>query len=271
MLTNLVRLIEGKHTPSILHSAMETRALIEPLSLVALAPLLSDCPRGDGHPVLVLPGFTASDKETYLLRRFLESLGYRVHGWNLGRNVGPMAGLEKRAVEKVRALEEEYGTRVSLVGWSLGGLFARYVAHQVPELVRTVITLGSPIAFRRDINVLSPALSVILDGIVAHNMADLIDDSSIQHWHRTPPVPTTAIYTRTDGAVHWQATRDPLDHEQAENIHVPGSHSGLTHNALVFSTVANRLAQPRDTWQPFRYQGAASIAYGLCAPFKAVI
>ena len=131
--------------PSRLLMLAEGRALWEAGATLALWPLLQLAPRGDGHPVLVLPGLVASDESTRLLRRYLRGRGYEVHGWGLGRNLGPRAGVEDAMIARIETLYDQSGGRkVSLVGWSLGGVYARLLANRMPERVRSVITLGSP-------------------------------------------------------------------------------------------------------------------------------
>ena len=262
-----MNVIKSDTTPSYLQTVSEIpRAMVESVSLGLMSPYLLNLPKGDGHPVIVIPGFTVSDSETYLLRQFLTSRNYKVHGLNMGRNVGPMAGIEKRLTQRVKNLSETYGEKVSLVGWSLGGLFARYVAHQASEHIRTVISLGSPIGVNREFQGTSPIIELLGKAVVSSNLIDIVDDESLHHWNRTPPVPTTAIYTKADGIVHWKIAIDPLDHEQTENIQVFGSHSGLTHNPLVFKLLANRLAQPEGQWQHFDYEGVAKIVNNIFRP-----
>ncbi|MEH6822655.1 MAG: alpha/beta hydrolase [Motiliproteus sp.] len=270
MIAKLWNLVGSDQGPRLVYTLMEARALVEPLSLGLMAPMISARPKGDGHPVLVLPGFTAGDGETYLLRQFLKSHNYRVYAWKMGRNVGPMVGLEKRISEKVRALADEHGTPVTLIGWSLGGLFARSVAHQMPELVRSVISLGSPLGVGRGGRDISPLITLLGSRVVASEFLAMIDDKSLSDWNHTPPVPTTAIYSQTDGAAHWGSTCDPLEHARSENVRVPGSHCGLTHNAFVYSVLADRLAQPEGDWQPFSYLGISSLYYRLFEPFKGI-
>ncbi|MBU2410210.1 MAG: alpha/beta hydrolase, partial [Gammaproteobacteria bacterium] len=130
--------------PSPLLLLAEGRALLEAGAAITLWPLLQMAPRGDGHSVLVLPGLVASDVSTKLLRRYLESRGYEAHGWGLGRNFGPRKGIEAGMLRKLDALHAESGRKVSLIGWSLGGVYARLLAWSRPEIVRSVITLGSP-------------------------------------------------------------------------------------------------------------------------------
>jgi pimeloyl-ACP methyl ester carboxylesterase len=130
--------------PSRLLLLAEGRALWEAGAALALWPLLQLAPRGDGHPVLVLPGLVASDMSTKLLRRYLQGRGYDAHGWGLGRNFGPRDGIEDGMIAKLEALHAESGRKVSLIGWSLGGIYARELAKELPDHVRCVITLGTP-------------------------------------------------------------------------------------------------------------------------------
>ena len=120
------------------------RAVAEYGQLVSALPLQRALPVGDGHPVLVLPGLLAGDGSTWALRRLLRRLGYRAHGWRLGRNIGPTAKAVRGMAERLDELHTRYDAPVSLVGWSLGGIFARAMARHHPSAVRQVITLGSP-------------------------------------------------------------------------------------------------------------------------------
>ena len=197
--------------------------------------------------MLVLPGFTASDRSTRPLRAVLRERGHSVHGWGLGPNVGPhphvLEGLERRVVE----LRERYGAPVSLVGWSLGGIYARELARVYPDNVRMVITLGSPYRFRTG----DRGHSSELYSAVAPERDPFAGRREAEQ-HRPPlPVPATSIYTRTDGIVRWTACIDdegPL----RENIEVMGTHSGLGFNLAALVAISDRLAQPEGVWKPFR-------------------
>src|SRR5215467_14367832 len=123
---------------------LEGRAFLEFAALIPAYPFLRRAPRGDGHPVLVLPGFMASDFSTRTLRRFLRDLGYAVHGWKLGRNVGPSPETVGRLVARLQELRTRHGRRISLIGWSLGGIYARELARRFAPDIRQVITLASP-------------------------------------------------------------------------------------------------------------------------------
>ncbi len=138
---------EALRPPSKTLLFLEGRALHELGAFMLLRPWLAAAPRGDGHPVLVLPGLLASDLSTRPLRSFLNAQGYAAHGWKQGRNLGLRAGIEDGMLERVEELHERYGHRkISVVGWSLGGIYARQLAKRAPEKVRSVISLGSPFA-----------------------------------------------------------------------------------------------------------------------------
>ncbi len=215
------------------------------LYLVA-RPLVPRLPRGDGHPVLVLPGLLADDVSTRTLRAVLRRLDYRVHGWGLGRNIGPtdvcVTGMRKRLEE----LNHRYGRPVTVIGWSLGGIFARDLARRSPGSVRQVITLGSP--FRLANNSQSRAAKVFERYSHLHVEHRTLPLKS----ERTPlTVPATSIYSQYDGIVAWQACLDAVT-PRSENIAVMASHLGLGHHPAAIWAIADRLAQPEGTWQPFR-------------------
>lgn len=227
-------------------TALEGRALFEFGAAQAASPLLRLVGRGDRHPVLVLPGFTADDRSTRSLRRMLRTQGYWTHGWRLGRNLGPTRRVTEGLVERLATVHGRHGQKVSLVGWSLGGIFARELARAFPASVRQVITLGSPFrmtALHRS------AASGLYEALGPLHAVDL---ASIGAESERPPleVPATAIYTRTDGIVRWWQCLE-ADGPQRENIEVRGSHSGLGFNPAVLYAVSDRLAQPADDWRPF--------------------
>ena len=204
--------------------ALEPRAVFELGAFMAASPVLRAVGRGDRHPVLVLPGFTASDRSTVPLRATLRAQGYWVHGWGLGRNMGPDRRVVDGIARRLEEIHERHGRTVSLIGWSLGGVYARSLARTHPAAVRQVISLGSP--FR------------MFPGMREDQQPPLT-------------VPSTAIYSRTDGIVHWSQCID-AERASAENIEVRGSHSGLGHNPAVLIVVTDRLAQPEGEWRPFR-------------------
>ena len=239
--------------PSRLLMLAEGRALWEAAASVSLWPLLRLAPKGDGHAVLVLPGLVAGDESTGLLRRYLKYRHYAPKGWGQGRNLGPRAGVEQGMADLLKRMADDSGRKVSLVGWSLGGVYARMLASRQTDEVRSVITLGSP----------------FVGGGHATNAWKLYETVSgkkadeAEPWSEigaTPPVPTTSIYSRTDGIVAWQCSLE-RNGPQSENIEVLASHLGLGVNPAVLYAVADRLAQPEGQWKPFDRRGLGAWAY----------
>ena len=231
------------------------RALFEFASFLALRPALSFLPRGDGHPVLVLPGFMASDSSTVPLRKLLLDLGYDAVGWELGRNVQISNARVQSMSDTLTRLHERTGRKVSLIGWSLGGLLAREMAKLHPEMVRQVISLGSPLSADRGISKvrrLFEALNGTVPEVQRHGRFLDIETP--------PPMPSTSIYTKSDGVVHWRGSLQP-EGAFRENIEVYASHIGLGVNPAVMWVLADRLAQSEDGWAPFEAKGCASWAF----------
>ena len=234
---------------------LEGRAIHEFGAFLGALPLLSLASRGDGHPVLVLPGLVASDRSTRPLRAFLNNRGYAAHGWRQGRNFGLRYGVREAMVDLVQEFNDSHGRKVSLVGWSLGGLYARQLAKMMPERVRSVITLGSPFA--------GPSRSTnawrVYELASGHRA-----DEEVPYFGsglaEPPPVPTTAIFSRTDGICAWQGCMEKTS-AKSESIEVESSHCGMGHHPAVVYAVADRLAQPEGNWQPFDRSSWRAIVY----------
>lgn len=239
------------------------RALAEIASYSYLRGPLGAASRGDGHPVLVIPGFTASDVSTQSLRGFLERQGWEAYGWELGRNLGPRPELERQMVERLARIHATHRTKVSVVGQSLGGIFARELARWVPDLVRMVITLGSPFG---GIPGITSNIQALYDEVTGAPPEQL-NPELLATLEQAPPVPTTAIYSKGDGIVSWRAC---IQHEgeQAENIEVPGSHVGMGFNALVLYAIADRLALEEGEWRPFARSGWRRAVYPEPVPCR---
>jgi len=215
------------------------RGLADLASLPLAARWLATAPRGDGHGVLVFPGFMSSDASTGTLRRYLSRLGYSVRGWNLGRNLGPTDRVVDELPRAIAALADSTGGPVSLVGWSLGGIYARELARRNPAPVRQVITLGSPFA------IINPKQSRV-DSFYrrrAHLHADAIRLPSPAEIAQPIVVPSTALYSRRDGIVVWQTCIEPVS-ELHDNVEVRCSHLGFGVDPATLWTVADRLALP---------------------------
>ena len=230
------------------------RAAVEIVSLKLSRAVLAKSPDGDGHPVMVLPGFLGADGYNAPFRKFLQKRNYDVHGWGLGRNLGPRNGVVDRLEESVNRLCDKHGGPVSLVGHSLGGIYAREIARLMPDSIRQVISLGSPFGEGRQtasypariFRALNPLDELPLD-------QELLADA--------PPVPTTSVYSHGDGIVNWLTSVQSNGHDQTQNIRIRGSHCGMTVNPTVWFLVAERLAQEAGAWKAFEPNKWASILY----------
>jgi len=255
--------------PRRIYTALELpRVVGEMGALLAATPWLRTRPTGDGQPVVCLPGFSAGDNTTAILRAFLRHWGYDAHPWGLGQNISPSEVSEYSDVKKQRdllldqlalqlkVLVEETGSKVSLIGWSLGGIMARLFASQHPDLVRQVITLGTPFGDPR---------AVVVYQLMERRRHRPMTDSDFDDWIEMcnapiGDIPLSIIYSRSDGFVSpYIATK--LETTTVENIHIRSSHIGFTVNPRVLSVVADRLSQPTDNWVPFARQGLRELVY----------
>lgn len=168
-------------------------------------------------PALVLPGFLATDGTTAVLRRALAEAGWRVHPWTLGVNKGATADMLDRLGRRLEALHDE--RKILLVGWSLGGLFARELARHHPDKVRAVVTLGSP--FSGDVRT-NTNVRALYEWVAGHR----VDDPPIPRIEAKPPVPTLALWSRRDGIVSIRAARG-LEGERDRAVEIESSHMGF--------------------------------------------
>jgi alpha-beta hydrolase superfamily lysophospholipase len=231
-----------------------------PLSLLAMEPVravldyvaarvgVQPLPIGDGHPVVVYPGLAGGALTTAHLRNFLRQSGFTVHDWGGGINTGPDGLFDDwlaRWVDRVRDLHAQTGRKVSLVGWSLGGVYAREVAKRCPDSVRQVITLGTPFGSLRGANH-AGTIYKLVNGDTSQLTPEL--EARLRE---CPPVPTTSIYSKTDGIVSWRGCIERKS-ERSESVEVSASHLGMGTHPEVLRIVANRLAQPEGQWRPLR-------------------
>ncbi len=264
-----------RHTgsPHVLNSLLEPRALIEMALLPASLPLLMQAPQGDGHPVLLLPGFMADEKSLFVLKAFLQRKGYDVYTWGLGRNLGFRNRHASALPQKIRYLHYVTGRKISLVGWSLGGVFSLYGAESTLDCVRSVITLGSPVSMDAH-GSQSPAAIKALYRLVSHRLGSsahaMAPRAKKLREHQRLAIPTSCLYSLGDGVVPPQEATIDGDPALHENIRVPGSHIGLGFNGIVLSVVADRLAQPEDDWKPFVPKGLLAPLWRLMPDDKGV-
>lgn len=237
---------KGARPPHRIWTFAEGRALFELGAFFAARPWLSMLPKGDGHAVLTLPGFLATNNSTIPMRGLLSRLGYDAHGWNSGRNLKVDDHLLERLEGQLARLNDRSGRKVSLVGWSLGGTIAREIAKLHPDRVRLVISLGSPISDDRN-----HSNARRLFEYLNRDVPEVREGGRFAGLNEAPPVPTTSILTRTDGIVHWRGSVQEPSESPSENIEVHASHCGLGVNPSVMIAIADRLGQAEGDWKPF--------------------
>lgn len=222
--------------PPAFYLLLEARLAAEAASLMLQLPMLRLLEPSGRGPVLVLPGFMADDNLTWLLRRFLDGQGYRSYPWGLGVNRGPMMQYLPLIIERLEHIRDDHGASASIVGWSRGGVLAREAARDRPELVRSIVTLGSPV--RGGVHGTSIGRWVTQQtGMTPEQIRRVLN----QRRARTIRTPITALYSKTDGVVSWQACLDE-ESSQVAHVEVPGSHTGLVVNAEVYRQIARALA-----------------------------
>ncbi|HYD17847.1 MAG TPA: alpha/beta fold hydrolase [Patescibacteria group bacterium] len=220
--------------------AAVTQSVTEALAQTPAQARLAEAPQGDGHPVLVIPGFFGNDLHTALLQSRLRDHGYAVYGWDGGMNMGPSEDKARHLEKHLAAIFAANGNRkVSLVGYSLGGVYARELARRHPEYVRDVITLGAPFGQRTAMGAVEERVAEIQKfyGTAATDPRD------------APPVPTVSLFSTRDWIAGWrEALNKPAPN--AHNIRVAEGHAAMPFSADVAALVLRQLAQNGDHWQP---------------------
>jgi triacylglycerol esterase/lipase EstA (alpha/beta hydrolase family) len=220
------------------------------ISYLLNIPLQYISPKGDGHPVLIIPGLLGSDNATFYIRKFFNGLGYKTYPWGLGRNLGPREGMNRLLTNLVKRIEAIYkesdNKKITIIGQSLGGIYAREIAKRCPDLIRQVITLGTPFKNINDGTNISK-LYEILSKDTSHKNPDIIKSLEIP-----PDVPFTSLFSKTDGIVSWKSSIE-IESDISQNIEIPGaSHIGLMYNPISLYVMATRLCQSENNWQHYK-------------------
>lgn len=236
----------------LLHYTDMPRAVLEMTALPWFVPGLLSVKKGNGQPVVLIPGFMGDASSLKILRYFLDRLGYRSFSWGQGRNVGFRMPIFRRAVARVEEISRRCGKPVNLIGQSLGGVIAREIAKQKPDTVQQVITLGSPFRDPTGVTSNSTKLYKTLNPDVPPGELTEEELVMMEKFLESPPVPQTAVYSKGDGHTHWTGClQSGKAVAPAENVAVYGSHIGMGWNGLVLYLIADRLAQDAENWQPF--------------------
>lgn len=214
--------------------------------------LLAHAPRGGGRAVLVLPGFAMNDHMTQPMRDVLTDLGYSVYGWGGGINRGPDDKTLTHIKTRLADIHSRHnGQKVLLIGHSLGGFYARELNREFPHLTARPITLGTPFAAPPDVPPSGQVLRTAFEMVNGDKNRLMTDDALLRRAAIPPPSPTTSIYTRHDGIVHWPSCLNPR-RARTENIEIDSTHCGLIFNPMALLVIADRLAQTSSKhWKPF--------------------
>lgn len=234
------------NAPSTIHILRESRAVIELGQFFQSLGHTKALPTGDGHPVIVIPGFLTNDRYTTPLRWFLKRQGYNAQPWQLGTNTSFKLRQIQNLQKLIHRTAIDTGKKVSLVGWSLGGVYARYISHTMPEYIRQIITLGTPFAKTMSAGVTKTLYEMLNRQKVKDHHPDIIHRIA-----KPVPVPATSIYSKLDAVVAWECSVCPTPNHNHEHVEIQSSHCGLTHNPAALYTIADRLALPENRWSPF--------------------
>lgn len=219
------------------------RAVFAIASLPANILKLTKACKSNGSPVLVIPGFATTDRSTFILRAYLRWLGYRVSGWEMGRNLGAKTiGLHnEQLVKRLDDVYRQSGQKVTLIGWSMGGIMARMISRVRPEQVRLIVTLGAPFSG----NPFANSAWKLYERLSGHSLSHPIARAQIAESKLPPPVPSVSLFSKSDGVVAWQSCLEP-DHSHTLNIEVESAHCGFGFSPSVLRIIADRLARPFD-------------------------
>tara|TARA_R110001592_G_scaffold63841_2_gene195918 strand:+ start:353 stop:1513 length:1161 start_codon:yes stop_codon:yes gene_type:complete len=224
-------------SPPLFNVILETRSVVEWVSMFGIYPFIPKHKASKNRPVLLMPPYLGNDLSTTFVRNYLRSVGFKTYKWELGVNMINSKSLPK-LIEKLDEIFEKHQEKVSLVGWSGGGIFAKIIANRHPDKVEQLITIGSPVWGVK--NMKTPVVRS-LEFLRGRKLKER-NDKFIKELEEIPDVPVTCIYTKTDGLLPWKHCMEAETlRKDIKNIEVFGSHCGMGANASVLLTVANSL------------------------------
>ena len=235
--TEINRINTNIPPPPLFNVLLETRAIAEWTSMFWLYPFIPKHKSKKEKPVLLMPPYLGNDNTTTFVRKYLKSVGFKTYKWDLGVNMINSKSLPK-LIQKLDEIYDKHQEKVSLVGWSGGGIFAKIIANRYPEKVEQLITIGSPVWGVR--NMKTPVIRT-LEFLRGTKIKER-NQKFINELEEIPKVPITCIYTKTDGLIPWKNCMEAETfRDDIKNVEVFGSHCGMGANATVLLTVANSL------------------------------
>ncbi|MCP4120943.1 MAG: alpha/beta hydrolase [Bacteroidetes bacterium] len=232
--------------PKIHRLFLEPLGISELVNIIPAKQILDSLPHGDGQPVMIIPGLTTGDWSTKIIRTFLKSKGFYVYGWGQGLNVKYTQDLEDRLKKRIDKIYDRHQRKVTLIGWSLGGLTIRVLAKSYPDKIRQLISLGGPFK-----SIEGKSYVTWWYELLAQERVKNFNPIWKEAASTLPEHPSTSIYSKTDGMVSWEYCMDWETSPTIENIEVRCNHLGFGMNPTVWQIVHDRIMQPDDEWQPF--------------------
>lgn len=225
--------------PPMYNVLLETRSLIEWTTMFGIYHIIPKQKKGNNKPVLLMPPYLGNDHSTRFVRKYLKSVGFKTYKWELGVNTINSKYLPK-LIERLDEIFERHQEKVSLVGWSGGGILAKIIANRYPDKVEQLITIGSPVWGVKNMN--TPLVRT-LEFLRGRRLKER-NKKFLEELEEIPNVPVTCIYTKTDGLVPWKNCLEAETYRSnIKNVEVFGSHCGLGANASVLVTIANALIE----------------------------